>query len=64
MDSTIITALFTCFGTIAGSGLTLLANNKTVNFRLEQIEKKLDEQAGVLTRLAVVEEKIAALEGK
>lgn len=60
MNKEIIIALFSLLGTLVGSGGGILVSNKLVNYRLDQIEKKLDKndekQEGVTERLVKVEE--------
>ena len=60
MSNEILIALFSLLGTLVGSGGGILVSNKLVNYRLDQIEKKLDKndekQEGVTERLVKVEE--------
>ena len=55
MSNEILIALFSLLGTLVGSGGGILVSNKLVNYRLDQIEKKLDKndekQEGVTERL-------------
>lgn len=59
-DPNVIIALFSLIGTIVGSGGGILISNKLVNYRLDQIEKKLDKntdtQDELKIRLVKVEE--------
>lgn len=43
MSNEILIALFSLVGTIVGSGGGILVSNKLVNYRLEQLEKKVDK---------------------
>lgn len=43
MGNEILIALFSLIGTIVGSGGGILVSNKLVNYRLEQLEKKVDK---------------------
>ena len=43
MPNEILIALFSLLGTIVGSGGGILVSNKLVNYRLEQLEKKVDK---------------------
>lgn len=45
MSNEILIALFSLLGTIVGSGGGILVSNKLVNYRLEQLEKKVDKYA-------------------
>lgn len=42
IDSTIIVAIIALFGTLVGSISGVLVSNKLSNYRIEQLEKKLD----------------------
>lgn len=44
-DSSIIVALLSLVGTLIGSIAGVLVSNKLTNYRIEQLEKKLDEYA-------------------
>ena len=43
MPNEVLIALFSVVGTIIGSGGGILVSNKLVNYRLEQLEKKVDK---------------------
>ena len=58
MDSTIIVALLGFAGTILGSGLGVIASSKLTSYRIEQLEKKVDEHNGVMKKTIVLEEKV------
>lgn len=58
MNSTIIVAIFGCLGTILGSGLGVLASSKLTNFRLQQLEKKVDKHNTVIERTFRLEEQV------
>lgn len=45
MSNEIIIALFSLLGTLVGSGGGILVSNKLINYRLEQLEKKVDKYA-------------------
>lgn len=57
MDSTILVAVLGCLGTIIGSGLGAVATANKTNFRLEQLEKKVDKHNGLVERMVAVEER-------
>ena len=44
-DSTILVAVISLFGTLIGSISGVLVSNKLSNYRIEQLEKKLDKYA-------------------
>lgn len=43
MSAEIWIALFSLLGTLIGSGGGILVSNKLVNYRIEQLEKKVDK---------------------
>ena len=43
MTNEVLTALLALVGTIVGSGSGILISNKLVNYRIEQLENKLDK---------------------
>lgn len=45
MSKEVLIALFSLFGTIVGSGGGILVSNKLINYRLDQLEKKVDKYA-------------------
>lgn len=61
-EPTIVVALISLFGTLVGSISGVLVSNKLSNYRIEQLEKKLDRYASnvdeMRERLAVVERDI------
>lgn len=58
MDNTIIVALFSFAGTVVGTIGGILASAKLTNYRLEQLEKKVDLHNNFAVRIPVLEEKI------
>ena len=60
IDSTIIVALISLFGTLVGSVSGVLVSNKLSAYRIEQLEKKLDKYANnvdeMKERLVIVEQ--------
>ena len=58
MDSTIIVAILGFLGTILGSGLGVIASSKLTNYRIEQLEKKVDKHNGVMERTFRLEEQV------
>ena len=55
MSNEVIVGLMAMAGTIIGSLLGILAANKLVMYRIEQLEKKVDKHNSVIERVAVVE---------
>lgn len=60
MDKEVLIALLSLLGTIIGAGGGVIISNKLINYRLDQIEKKLDKntdtQDEIKERLVKVEE--------
>lgn len=55
MTDTVIVALLSLAGTAIGSVLGIFANNKLVVYRLEQLEKKVEQHNRVVERVALLE---------
>ena len=55
MDTATLVALLSLTGTLAGSLFGVLAVNKLVMFRLEQLERKVDKHNNLIERMALVE---------
>lgn len=58
MSETVIVAILSLVGTVFGSILGILASNKLVVYRIEQLEKKVDKHNSVVERTYQLEEKI------
>ena len=60
MDKEVLIALLSLLGTLIGAGGGVLVSNKLINYRLDQLEKKLDKNADtqdeIKERLVIVEE--------
>lgn len=56
MNTEIIICLISLIGTFTGSLIGAYTSSKLTNYRLEQIEKKLDEYKDFDNRLTIVEE--------
>lgn len=50
MSDTIIVALLSLTGTVIGSGLGIIASQKLTQYRLEQLEKKVEIHNSVIER--------------
>ncbi len=61
MNSTIIVALISFAGTLLGTAGGIIASSKLVEYRLCQLEKKVDLQNSVTNRVPVIEEKIKTI---
>lgn len=61
MDSTIIVAIVSGICTLLGSGLGVIASSKLTNFRIEQLEKKVDKHNGVMERTFKLEGQVTEI---
>ena len=55
----IIVAAIALIGTAVGSLGGILAANRLTNYRIEQLEKKVDKHNSVIERIAVVEVRLS-----
>ena len=61
MSETIIVALLSLAGALIGSLFGILAANKLVVYRIEQLEKKVEKHNNVLERVYVLEKDDAVI---
>lgn len=61
MSETVIVALLSLAGTLMGSLFGILAANKLVVYRIEQLEKKVEKHNNVLERVYVLEKDDAVI---
>lgn len=61
MDSTVIVALISLVGTLAGSLGGILVSSKLTAYRLEQLEKRVAEHNNFAKRMPVIEEQIKVI---
>ena len=61
MSETIIVAILSLIGTLAGSHLGIVAANKLVIYRIEQLEKKVEKHNNVLERVYDLEKSEAVI---
>lgn len=62
MTETIIVALLSLLGTVIGTFAGILTANKLTNYRIEQLEKKVEKHNNVLERVYELEKKEAVIE--
>lgn len=62
MSESILIALLSLFGTLGGSFLGVMASNKLINYRIEQLEKKVDKHNNLIDRMYHCEEDILLLQ--
>lgn len=58
MNDTILVAILSLIGTLGGSFGGILTANKLTNFRIEQLERKVDKHNNFAGRIPVIEEQI------
>ncbi len=58
ISSTIIVALISLIGTLAGSLGGILVSSKLTNYRIEQLEKKVDKHNNFAERIPIINERI------
>lgn len=61
MNSTIIVALISLVGTLAGSLSGILVSSKLTNYRIEQLEKKVDKHNNFAEKIPILSTKIDIL---
>lgn len=62
MDSSVICALVSLVGTLGGSLGGILVSSKLTAYRIEQLEKKVEEHNKFARRMPVAEERIDQIE--
>lgn len=61
MDSTIMVAMLSLSGTLLGSLGGIVAASKLTNYRLAQLEKKVDRHNSFSERIPLIEEKLKVI---
>lgn len=64
MMSEIIVALLAMLGTIIGSGLSIFANQKLTNYKIEELRKTVEKHNTLVERTYKLEEKAAIVDEK
>lgn len=62
MTSEIVVALLGLLGTLAGSFLGVLSANKLVQYRLQQLENKVNKHNNLIERTFILEGRVTELE--
>lgn len=62
MSDAIIVALLSLAGTVIGSWAGIRQANKLTNYRIEQLEKKVDKHNSIIERTYELEKKVAVLQ--
>lgn len=58
MTDSVIVAILALVGTLGGSFAGILTANKLTNYRIEQLEMKVDKHNNFAARMPVIEEQI------
>ncbi|SBV94484.1 conserved exported hypothetical protein [uncultured Eubacteriales bacterium] len=58
MEPEVVVAVLALIGTLSGSMLGVLAANRLTNYRIEQLEKKVDKHNSVIERTSILEEQM------
>ena len=58
MEPAIVVALLSLVGTLGGSFLGVLASNKLINYRIQQLEKKVEKHNNLVERMVLVETEV------
>jgi hypothetical protein len=61
MDSAVIVAIISFLGTLIGTAGGIIASGKLTEYRISQLEKKVDIQNRATLKIPVIEEKISNL---
>ncbi|MBE6574325.1 MAG: hypothetical protein E7652_08020 [Ruminococcaceae bacterium] len=62
MTEELIIALLALIGTLGGSFMGVITANKLVNYRIEQLEKKVDKHNSVIERTYKLEKRLSLVE--
>lgn len=62
MSETIVIALLSLFGTLLGSLGGILTANKLTNYRIQELEKKVEKHNNVITRVYELEKHEAVMD--
>lgn len=62
MSETVIVAILSLFGTLFGTFGGIITANKLTNYRIQQLEKKVEEHNNLVTRMYAVEKHEAVID--
>ena len=62
MSETILVAILSLIGTLVGTFGGILVSNKLTNYRIEQLEKKVEKHNKVVERVYILEKNEAVIE--
>lgn len=58
MDSSIVVAILALVGTLVGSLAGIMTANKLTNYRIDELEKKVEKHNAVVERVALIEQTV------
>ena len=58
MDSSIVVAILALVGTLVGSLAGILTANKLTNYRISELEKKVEKHNTIIERVALLEQNV------
>lgn len=61
MDSAVIVAVISFAGTLMGTAGGIIASGKITEYRLKQLEKKVETHTAFASRIPIIDEKIKSL---
>lgn len=64
MESTVLVALISFAGTLLGTLGGIIASSKLTDYRLEQLEKKMESNIAATAKIPLIEEKLNGLSGR
>ncbi len=62
METEVLVSLITLCGSALGTFAGIAVNSKLTNFRIEQLEKKVNKHNNVIERTVKLEERVGALD--
>ncbi|MBQ8763299.1 MAG: hypothetical protein IJZ07_04285 [Clostridia bacterium] len=62
MEAEVLVSLITLFGSAIGTFAGIAVNSKLTNYRIEQLEKKVNKHNNVIERTVKLEERVGALD--
>lgn len=62
METEVLVSLITLCGSALGTFAGIAVNSKLTNFRIEQLEKKVNKHNNVIERTGKLEERVGALD--
>lgn len=62
MSDVVIVGLFSLLGTLIGSICGIITSAKLLNYRIEQLEKKVDKHNNLIDRMYQVEKRVEILD--